>query len=103
LLVLVLVLLALLRPELGAYPGWAYPLVHLLWFFATFLFGTGSFQTIVGAADDTTFRAMRTAIGAVLGIGTTLVLALGAFLLQSAMSYERTEQDRESSSSWDDD
>lgn len=103
LLVLLLVLLGTLRPDLGTYPGYAFPIIHALWLLASGHFGLGSFLAICGGKDDKWFRAMRTAVGVLIGLGVSVTFALGAFLLHRAMSYERTAADNVEHSSWDDD
>ncbi len=103
LLVGLLIALAILRPDLGSYPGWAYPIIHALWLAASGHFGLGSFLAICGGPDDKWFRAMRTAVGVLIGLAVSVTFALGAWLLQSAMSHERTEADNREHSSWDDD
>ena len=103
LLVVLLIVLALLQPDLGTYPGWGFPIVHGLWLAATSHFGVGSFLAIVGGPEDRWFRAMRTVIGVLIGITMTVSFALGAWLLQVAMAHERTAADGVEYSSWDDD
>lgn len=104
LLLLLIGVLAGLRPELGAYETWQQAIVHALWAVATASFGVGSFHAIVGAPGQGVFRAVRTPVGLLVGLGSGLAYVLGAFLLHLSLTHERTaadDDDRAHDWDWD--
>lgn len=102
LLLLVLVgVLAGLRPDLGAYATWEQIIVHAVWAVATASFGVGSFHAIVGVPGQGVFRAVRTPVGLLVGLGSGLAYVLGAFLLHLSLTYERTAAADDRAHEWD--
>ncbi len=104
LLLLLVGVLAGMRPELGAYATWEQSVVHALWAVATASFGLGSFHALVGAPGQGVFRAVRTPVGLLVGLGSGLAYVLGAFLLHLSLTYERTaadDDDRAHDWDWD--
>jgi hypothetical protein len=91
-------LLALLRPDQGAYPAWMQVSVHLLWVLACMCLGFGGFHAVVGALGG---GVLRTLIGFAFGVATLGALGIGGFVLHAAMSYDGSRSQSSSSSSWD--
>ncbi len=96
-----LVLMALLRPEQGAYPGWTQAVVHVVWVVACLCFGVGGFHTLVGAPGTGALALLRTPVAIVFGLATTAALAVGGFVLHAAMSYDGPRSSAGDSHDWD--
>lgn len=96
-----LVLLALLRPAQGAYPGWAQVAVHIAWVIASLCVGVGGFHALVGAPGSGVFALVRIPIAIAFGLGTLGALAIGGFVLHAAMSFEGSRSDSSSSNDLD--
>lgn len=109
LLVLVVLLLLLLvgwlafaRPDLGVYPQVHRIGIHGLWVLVSVLLGRGTFLTLTGAPGEGPFRAVRGAVGWLVGLVCVGGLALGAFVLDLTLTFDRTaSSDSDHDVDWD--
>ena len=101
LLVVLVVVLAFTRPDLGTYPLPVRALAHALWVAAITCFGSGSFHAFVGAPGEGIFRGMRTPVRLLVGGGSLVALAVGAFILQISLTHERTTSDADADLDFD--
>lgn len=94
LLLLLVGVLAATRPDLGSYPTWVQIVVHACWLAATGCFARGSFLVVVGTPSGT-FASLRTPVGLLVGLGSALAFAAGAFLLHVTLGADRKPEDAE--------